>query len=199
MAMPVDRVDASSLNRVLGEDQGARGHLAVTPLRSHRASATRELRDSHRAPGISSRTLARDGMVIHFVASATPYLLRLSVALVFVWFGGLKLFGASPVEGLVADTVHWIDYAWLVPALGILEIAIGIGLITGRLVRPTLILFTLQMLGTFLVFLVQPEVAFQHGNLLLLTMEGEFVVKNLVLFSAGLVVGSRMWYRDRLS
>ncbi len=46
------------------------------------------------------------------------------------------------------------------------------------------------MLGTFLVLLVLPEVAFQDGNILLLTVEGEFVIKNLVLLSAGMVVGA---------
>ncbi|NNF69545.1 MAG: hypothetical protein HKN01_07210, partial [Acidimicrobiia bacterium] len=35
-----------------------------------------------------------------------------------------------------------------------------------------------------------PEVSFQDGNLFKLTVEGEFVVKNLVLLSAGLVVGA---------
>jgi uncharacterized membrane protein YkgB len=55
-----------------------------------------------------------------------------------------------------------------------------------------LVLFALQMIGTFLVLITQPDVAFQHGNPLLLTTEGEFVVKNLVLLSAGLMIGSRL-------
>ena len=45
------------------------------------------------------------------------------------------------------------------------------------------------MAGTFLVLVVKPEIAFQGGNPLLLTTEGEFVIKNLVLIAAGLVVG----------
>jgi uncharacterized membrane protein YkgB len=58
--------------------------------------------------------------------------------------------------------------------------------------RIVLALFALQMIGTFLVLVIQPEVAFQDGNPLLLTTEGEFVIKNLVLLSAGLVIGSRL-------
>ena len=46
------------------------------------------------------------------------------------------------------------------------------------------------MIGTALVFVVRPEVAFQDGNPLKLTVEGEFVIKNLVLIAAALVVGS---------
>jgi hypothetical protein len=48
------------------------------------------------------------------------------------------------------------------------------------------------MVGTFLVFFVLPDVAFTAGNPLRLTVEGEFVVKNLVLLTAGLVVGSSL-------
>ncbi len=40
------------------------------------------------------------------------------------------------------------------------------------------------------MFLVLPDVAFQDGNPLKLTVEGEFVVKNLVLLTAGLVVAA---------
>ena len=53
-------------------------------------------------------------------------------------------------------------------------------------------MFAAQMLGTFLVFLIVPDVAFRDGNPFLLTVEGEFVVKNLVLLAAGMVVGSRV-------
>jgi putative oxidoreductase len=53
-------------------------------------------------------------------------------------------------------------------------------------------LFAGQMIGTFLVFLIVPEVAFRDGNPLLLTVEGEFVIKNLVLLAAGMVIGSRV-------
>ncbi|MGH3665575.1 MAG: DUF417 family protein [Egibacteraceae bacterium] len=119
-------------------------------------------------------------------------LLRVSLGVVFVWFGGLKVAGATPVDGLVAATVYWMDPAWLVPALGVFEIAVGIGLIAGRALRIVLLLFALQMIGTFLVLVIRPDVAFQSGNPLLLTVEGEFVIKNLVLLSAGLVVGSQL-------
>jgi hypothetical protein len=63
-------------------------------------------------------------------------------------------------------------------------------LLFGWALRFTLALFTLQMVGTFLTFLVLPEVTFRDGNPVLLTVEGEFVVKNLVLISAALVVGT---------
>jgi len=48
----------------------------------------------------------------------------------------------------------------------------------------------LQMLGTFMVFVLLPELTFQDGNPLQLTIEGEFVLKNLVLLASAMVVGA---------
>jgi uncharacterized membrane protein YkgB len=56
--------------------------------------------------------------------------------------------------------------------------------------RAVLGLFFLMLIGTFLVLIIQPDVAFKDGNPLLLTVEGEFVIKNLVLLSAGMVIGA---------
>jgi len=118
--------------------------------------------------------------------------LRVSVGLVFVWFGLLKIFDVSPVSDLVAQTVYWFDPDVVVPALGAFEVAVGTLLLLGKWLRTALALFAAQMLGTFLVFIVLPDVAFRDGNPLLLTVEGEFVAKNLVLLAAGMVVGARV-------
>ncbi len=131
-----------------------------------------------------------DRRVIVLMSRWGILLLRISLGVVFVWFGALKLGQVSPVSDLVARTIYWVDPDWFVPLLGGVEAVIGLGLLAGRALRTILFLFWGQLLGTFLVLVVQPEVAFQHGNVLLLTTEGEFVVKNLVLLSAGLVVGS---------
>jgi plastocyanin/uncharacterized membrane protein YkgB len=119
-----------------------------------------------------------------------PLLLRLSLGIVFVWFGLLKVTSSSAVGGLVATTVPFLDSSWLVPALGAVEVAIGVAFATGRFLRVLLPAFVLHMGGTFLVLVVLPEVAFEQDNPLTLTIVGEFVVKNLVLLSAGLVVAS---------
>jgi len=123
-----------------------------------------------------------------------PYslaMLRMSLGVVFIWFGALKVAKVTPVEALVANTVPWVDASWFVPLLGTVEVVVGIALIAGR--RMTVVSFILvaHLTGTFLVLVTQPQVAFQHGNPLLLTTEGEFVIKNVVLIAAGLVLASR--------
>ena len=131
-----------------------------------------------------------DRRMVRFMSAHGVRLLRLSLAVTFIWFGMLKIVGASPVYDLVAHTVYWVSPEFFVPFLGIWEVAVGLGLLFAVAIRLTLLLFWLQLAGTFLVLILRPDIAFQQGNNpLLLTTEGEFVIKNLVLISAGLVVG----------
>ena len=124
-----------------------------------------------------------------------PYsllLLRISLGLVFIWFGALKVAHATPVAALVAGAMPWFDESWFVPLLGLVEVVLGVSLIAGRWLTAVAAVLVAHLSGTFLVLVMEPHVAFQHGNLLLLTTEGEFVVKNVVLISAALVVASRL-------
>jgi len=131
-----------------------------------------------------------DAAMVGFMAAWGIRLLRICLGLVFIWFGALKVSGHSPVVALVAAAVPWFPPETFVPFLGVWEILVGVGLLFRVALRLTLLLFWLQMAGTFLVLVLRPDIAFQHGNPLLLTTEGEFVIKNLVLIAAGLVVGS---------
>jgi uncharacterized membrane protein YkgB len=130
-----------------------------------------------------------DEKVVRFMSSYAILIIRISLGIVFVWFGLLKVMGTSPVYDLASHIVYWLPPELFVPLLGIWEMAIGIGLLLGKALRVVLSLLFLQLAGTFLVVVMRPETAFQGGNPLLLTMEGEFVVKNLVLIAAGLAVG----------
>lgn len=121
----------------------------------------------------------------------SPHLLRGALALVFIWFGVLKVLDVTPVGDLVANTVPFLDRAWFVPALGLFEVALGVALLVGRHLVTLSAVMIAHLCGTFLVLVTQPQIAFQDGNPLLLTTEGEFVVKNLILITAALVVASR--------
>ena len=113
--------------------------------------------------------------------------LRIALGIVFIWFGLLKVFDATPVAELVSDIVPVLPDRTAVLIVGIVEVIVGLGLITGIAIRLTLGLFFLQMLGTFLVLILRPGLSFD-GNPFRLTVIGEFVVKNLVLLTAGLAV-----------
>lgn len=115
--------------------------------------------------------------------------LRVCLGVVFFWFGLLKVFGVSPVVGLIQETYYFLPTEELVLILGIWETLIGLGLLFNVALRVTLALLWFQLAGTLFAAILAPSVFFGGFNPFLLTMEGEFIVKNLVLISAGLVIG----------
>ena len=152
-----------------------------------------ERRIEGRLPASVQRGFERlDSLMLGFLAEYGVTLLRVALGVVFIWFGVLKVIDRSPVADLVASTVYWLPAGFFVRFLGGWEIAVGLGLLIPVALRLTLLLFWAQMAGTFLVLVVHPGLSFQDGNPLLLTMTGEFVVKNLVLITAGLVIGSSL-------
>ncbi len=138
------------------------------------------------------RFLRLDERLTGFMHEYGSSLLRVSLSLVFVWFGLLKIVGRSPVARLAENLVYVLPPETFILLLGLWEVAVGLGLLIGLAMRFILALFWLQMAGTFLILIMRPDVAFQEGNPLLLTLEGEFVIKNLVLISAGVVLGGQL-------
>ena len=119
---------------------------------------------------------------------STPAL-RVALGVVFLWFGSLKLCGISPVVSLIKQTYSFLPTAPFVFVLSLWEIGVGCGLIFKRAMRLTLLLLLLHLGGTFVTVLQNPSIFYLHSNPLWLTIEGEFLVKNLVLVAAALVVG----------
>lgn len=122
-------------------------------------------------------------------------LLRLSVGMVFFWFGLLKFFpGLSPAEDLATRTTAILTFG-LIPARTALiflagwECLVGLGLISGIFLRGTLLLLWLQMAGTIAPVFFFPQDVFSHFPYAP-TLEGQYIIKNLVLASAGIVVGA---------
>jgi putative oxidoreductase len=116
---------------------------------------------------------------------AVPLLLRGSLGLTFLWFGALKLAGDPTLPAsLIAAITPFLDPDLSVPLVGAFEVALGTGLLLGRFMPVWLAGVALQLSGTFLVLVLRPDVAFVDGNPLLLSVEGEYVVKNLVLLAA---------------
>ena len=129
-----------------------------------------------------------DNLLIGMLRPVTLPALRVLLGLLFVWFGALKVLGRSPVGELVSGTLPWADPKLTVLVLGAVEVVLGAGLVTGVAVRLVLPVLVAHLSGTFLTFLMLPQLMFQGHNPLLLTESGEFVTKNLVLIAATLVL-----------
>lgn len=121
--------------------------------------------------------------------------LRISIGIVFFWFGVLKFFeGLSPAEGIAIRTIdtltfHLLPERVIVVGLAAWEVLIGIGLLLNVFMRETLLLLFLQMIGTFTPLFLFPSDVF-HVFPIALTLEGQYIVKNIVLISAGMVLGA---------
>ncbi len=129
-----------------------------------------------------------DSSIARWMNCNGRFFLRLSLGTIFIWFGALKPLGLSPAQALIAKTVYWFDPALFIPILGWWEILIGISLLIRPLIRLGILLLFLQMSGTILPLFILPEVCFKQIPFVL-TLEGQYIIKNLILISAAIVVG----------
>jgi len=120
------------------------------------------------------------------------FFLRYSLGAIFIWFGLLKPFGISPAQELVANTVYWFeDKIGFVKFLGWWEVAIGVTMCYKPLIRISIFLLFIQMPGTFLPLVLLPEVCFTDFPFGL-TLEGQYIIKNLIIISSALVIGGTL-------
>lgn len=121
--------------------------------------------------------------------------LRVALGIVFLWFGALKFFpNLSPAETLAARTIEQLTFGIVtadvaVPVLAAWETLIGIGLIVGRWLRAVLFLLAVQMLGTLTPLVLFPAETFTVFPLAP-TLEGQYIIKNIVLIGAAMVIGA---------
>lgn len=140
-----------------------------------------------------------DRRITRWMAQNSLPILRVSLGIVFFWFGFLKFFpGLSPAQNLAARTIEQLSFGLVQPALSIPILAtweslIGLGLIFGAregwVMRATLLLLFLQMLGTVTPLFLFPGEVFTRIPYAP-TLEGQYIIKNIVLVSAGLVIGA---------
>jgi uncharacterized membrane protein YphA (DoxX/SURF4 family) len=136
-----------------------------------------------------------DVSITNWMARYGILLLRVSLGIIFFWFGMLKFFpGLSPAEELATRTVSILTFGLVPPNVSILVLAtweclIGLGLLFGVFMRATLFLLFLQMLGTIAPLFFFPQEVFTYFPYAP-TLEGQYIIKNIVLISAGLVIGA---------
>lgn len=134
-----------------------------------------------------TRWLAKHGIAV----------LRISVAIVYLWFGILKFFpNLSPAQDLAARTIGALTFGYVPPNIAVLtlavwETAIGVGLLVGHHLRLVLMLMLLQMTGTVAPMFLFPQETFSQAPIAP-TLEGQYIIKNLVLVAAAFVIGATL-------
>jgi len=133
-----------------------------------------------------------DERITSYMKKAGLPFLRYSIALIFIWFGALKIVGMSSANELVSNTIYWFDPVWFVPFLGFWEIIIGLCFVYKPLLREGILLLLVQMAGTLLPLFILPGTVYGDIPILTLTLEGQYVIKNLVIIAAAIVIGSHV-------
>lgn len=122
------------------------------------------------------------------------YVIRIPLFIIFFWFGLLKPLGVSSAEPLLLKTVEWMPllspYQWL-HVIGWWEVIIGIGFLFKKTTKAALILLFLQMSGTFMPLVILPEITFQNMNPFLPTLEGQYIIKNILIIAGALIIASK--------
>lgn len=136
-----------------------------------------------------------DRRITEWMADNGLTLVRFALGIVFFWFGALKLFpGLSPAETLAGRTIEVLTLGTVptpiaLPMLAVWEMAIGVGMFIGRWMRLTLLLLFVQMLGTITPLVLFPAETFRTFPFAP-TLEGQYIIKNVVLVSAAIVLGA---------
>lgn len=135
---------------------------------------------------------------VRWMARWSTRLAEISLGVIYIWFGALKFFpDLSPAEGLVRATVGEISGAVRIPLpttpvfilLAAWEVMIGIGFIVHRYRRAAVWMLIAHIPATTLPFLLLPDLVWTHAPLGL-SLEGQYIVKNLALLSGALAVGA---------
>lgn len=134
-----------------------------------------------------------------FGASYGTAALRISIGIIYLWFGVPKFFhGASPAEALAVDTTERLTFGVIEGGTasvltGLLETVIGILLMSGRAIAPTIIMLIGHMAGACTPLFIFPDRTWkEHG---VATLEGQYILKNLVVIAAALVIIGHSKYR----
>ena len=126
--------------------------------------------------------------------NTNDYLIRVPIFIIFFWFGFLKVIGLSPAQQFVEDTVYWMPFlsaeVWTI-IIGYWEMLIAICFLFKRTTLLGMILLFIQMSGTFLPLLILPDVTFQNSNPFLPTLEGQYIIKNIIIITAAILIGRK--------
>lgn len=115
---------------------------------------------------------------------------RVTLAVLYFWFGILKVIGVSPasplVSALLGMTMPFIPESVFIPIFGALEVILGFMFLKPKLTKITLILFWLHIFTTTLPLLLVPREIWT--GFLVPNLEGQYIIKNMALIGLALIL-----------
>ncbi len=132
-----------------------------------------------------------DELIVKRMSKWGPTVECMALAIVFAWFGTLKLFGFPSASSIVAKTVYFFEPEITVPFLGAWEVAIGVSLVIPSLHRVAVFLLLTRLPGTLFALFFKMEVCFDLQTMVP-TTQGQYLLKELTLVGAALVIGGHV-------
>jgi len=115
---------------------------------------------------------------------------RISLALIYIWFGVLKIFGLSPASLLIFElysrTITFIPFTSFYALFSAFEVVIGLLLLFPKMTKVAFMLMTIHLFTTVLPLVLLPALAW--NGFLVPTLEGQYIIKNAALFALGLLI-----------
>jgi uncharacterized membrane protein YkgB len=129
-----------------------------------------------------------DHELIYFFRHISVPLARISLFVVFFWFGFLKVIGLSPagpiVHALFDQTIHFMAFNTFYVLFALLECLIGILFLIKGAERIVLPLLLFHMGTTVLPLFFLPDTTWQ--SFMVPTLEGQYIIKNLVIIATAI-------------
>lgn len=152
---------------------------------------------------VRERFIHLENLIHYQLVRHSVKVLRVAVGLVFLGFGFLKYFpNVSPAQGIAEATTH-ILFRGLIPGhvaltmIATLECVIGLTLILGRGVRLGIWLLTIEFAGILSPLVLLPGRLFagpDHAP----TLEGQYVLKDIILVGAAMVIAAASFRGGRI-
>lgn len=133
------------------------------------------------------------GLIGFFRKTSVP-VARFGLFVIFFWFGMLKVLDMSPasplVEQLFKETIPFMSFASFNILFGAFEALIGVLFLKKGLERIVIPLLFIHMITTFMPLFLLPAVIW--SSFMVPTMEGQYIIKNLVIIAAAVTIASHL-------
>lgn len=135
---------------------------------------------------------ALDLQIIGFFKRTFIPVARVSIFLIFFWFGIIKILGLSPAsplaEALTAKTVGMQYFDALFIILAIIECIIGVLFLFPKATRVVIPLLLVHMLIVCSPLILVPEFTWQ--SFMVPTLEGQYIIKNAVVVAVAIGIAA---------
>lgn len=120
--------------------------------------------------------------------------IRVSLFVVYFWFGILKVIGTSPANPLVNDLLHrtipFLSFEQFIIGFSIFEMIIGLLFLLAKFDRLALVLVFIHIILTAGPLVLLPEVTWQ--SMMTPTLEGQYIIKNLLIIAGAITIAAHL-------